>query len=303
MKNKLFLAVILFLLTAAVAVFAGGKQEPAPQVETETAAEPSAAAEDTRAEEAAAPEPDNPRVKLATTTSTDNSGLLAYLLPAFTEATGYTVDVIAVGTGAALELGKKGDVDVVLVHARAQEDAFVDEGYGVNRKDVMYNDFVILGPEEDPAGVGGAATGAEVLTKIAEAGADFVSRGDNSGTHFKELALWQAAGLEPAGTWYKEAGQGMGAVITMTNDMLGYTLADRGTYIAMRGEIDLTVVFDGDPGLFNPYGIIAVDPDLHPHVNYDGAMALVNWIVSGEGQKMIGSFTKGGDQLFYPDAK
>lgn len=277
---KKLVTVLLILFMAAAAVFAEGVQE------TETAA----------------PAPENPRVKLATTTSTDNSGLLGYILPEFTEATGYTVDVIAVGTGAALELGEKGDVDVVLVHARAKEDEFLDAGYGVNRKDVMHNDFVILGPEKDPAGAGAADSAAEALAKIAENSSDFVSRGDNSGTHFKEQTLWKEAGITPDGPWYKEAGQGMGAVITMTNDMLGYTLADRGTYIAMKDSIDLTVVFEGDPALFNPYGIIAVNPELHDHVNYDGAMALVNWIVSAEGQKLIESFTKGGDQLFYPDA-
>lgn len=248
------------------------------------------------------PAPENPIVKLATTTSTDNSGLLGYLLPEFTEDTGYEVHVIAVGTGAALELGEKGDVDVVLVHARSKEDEFVDAGYGVNRRDVMHNDFVLLGPPFDPAGIAEADSAAEALTKIAESESDFVSRGDNSGTHFKEQQLWEAATITPAGNWYKEAGQGMGAVITMTNDMQGYTLADRGTFIAMRGNINLVVLFEGDPVLFNPYGIIAVNPDRHPHVNYEGAMALVKWITSDKGQVMISEFRKGGDQLFYPDA-
>jgi tungstate transport system substrate-binding protein len=249
-----------------------------------------------------APTPENPRVKLATTTSTDNSGLLEYLLPEFTADTGYKVDVIAVGTGAALELGEKGDVDVVLVHARPKEDAFVEAGYGVNRKDVMHNDFVILGPKNDPAGITSADSAAEAFEQIADTGADFVSRGDNSGTHFKEQQIWKEAGVSPSGNWYKEAGQGMGAVITMANDMQGYTLSDRGTFIAMRNKIDLVVQFDGDPMLFNPYGIIAVNPDRHPHINYDGAMSLVNWIVSEKAQLLIEDFEKGGDQLFYPDA-
>jgi tungstate transport system substrate-binding protein len=253
-------------------------------------------------QEGAAPVPGNPRVKLATTTSTDNSGLLGYLLPEFTKDTGYTVDVIAVGTGAALALGVKGDVDVVLVHARAKEDEFVAAGFGTDRRDVMHNDFVVLGPGSDPAGIAGAKTSAEAFRLIAESESDFVSRGDNSGTHFKELEIWQAADLRPEGTWYKEAGQGMGAVITMADDMQGYTLADRGTFIAMKDTIDLIVDFDGEASLFNPYGIIAVNPDLHPHVNNEGAMALIDWIVSEKGQRLIAQFTRGGDQLFYPDA-
>ncbi|WP_198947043.1 substrate-binding domain-containing protein [Marispirochaeta aestuarii] len=286
MKKAITLAVVLFAVFS-MSLFAGGAAESpqSPKVEEQ------------------APAPENPRVKLATTTSTDNSGLLGFLLPEFTKDTGYTVDVIAVGTGAALGLGEKGDVDVVFVHARAQEDKFVDAGYGVNRKDVMYNDFVVLGPEDDPAGIGEAGTAAEALKLVAEAEADFVSRGDNSGTHFKELSLWEGAGITPEGSWYKEAGQGMGAVITMTNDLQGYTLADRGTFIAMKDSIDLVVCFDGEASLFNPYGIIAVNPELHPHVNFDGAMALIDWIVSGKGQQLIGDFKKGGEQLFYPDAR
>jgi len=298
--KKRVLALCLILLLGIFSVYAGGKQEAAPEGPAEATPAAATEAPATAAEKPATPE--NPRVKLATTTSTENSGLLGYLLPEFTADTGYQVDVIAVGTGAALELGEKGDVDVVLVHARAKEDAFVADGYGVNRKDVMHNDFVVLGPADDPMDLGSAGSAAEALKTIADAGEDFVSRGDNSGTHFKEQELWQAAGVVPEGMWYKEAGQGMGAVITMTNDMLGYTLADRGTYIAMRDSIDLKVVFDGDPIMFNPYGIIAVNPALHPHVNHDGAMALVNWIVSERGQKLIGSFRKSGDQLFYPDA-
>ncbi|MCF7929242.1 MAG: substrate-binding domain-containing protein [Spirochaetales bacterium] len=285
---KKIILVLGILLLAGGMVFAGGAQEA---VEVEQSAG-----------EEAVEAPENPRVKLATTTSTDNSGLLAYLLPKFTEATGYKVDVIAVGTGAALELGEKGDVDVVLVHARAKEDAFVSDGYGVNRKDVMHNDFVLLGPPSDPAGIADAESAAEALTIISENQSDFVSRGDNSGTHFKEQNLWKEAGTTPSGNWYKEAGQGMGAVITMTNNMQGYTLADRGTFIAMRNKIDLEVLFEGDPVLFNPYGIIAVDPDRHPHVNYDGAMALVNWITGKEGQQLIADFRMDGDQLFHPDA-
>jgi tungstate transport system substrate-binding protein len=309
--KKRFLALFLVLMLGTFSVYAGGNQEaepaqPAEEAQAKSDGIPAAPTAPKAAEVAATTKPaspENPRVKLATTTSTDNSGLLGYILPEFTADTGYQVDVIAVGTGAALELGENGDVDVVLVHARAKEDEFVKAGYGVNRKDVMYNDFVLLGPSEDPAGLGSAGSAVEAMRKIAESDSGFVSRGDNSGTHFKEQELWQAAGITPEGRWYKEAGQGMGAVITMTNDMLGYTLADRGTFIAMRDSIDLKVVFDGDRILFNPYGIIVVNPSLHPHVNHDGAMSLVNWIVSEKGQQLIGSFTKNGDQLFYPDAR
>ena len=292
MKTKIVVLLILFFGAAGL-LFAGGKQETPGRGVDETQG---------AAETEAAPEPENPRVKLATTTSTDNSGLLAYLLPEFTEDTGYQVDVIAVGTGAALKLGEKGDVDAVLVHARQLEDKFVEEGYGVNRKDVMHNDFVILGPPSDPAGITDADSAADALSMVAETEADFVSRGDNSGTHVKERSLWDKAGVDLAGRWNIKTKQGMGAVITMTNDLEGYTLADRGTFIAMRDKIDLVVQYEGDPSLYNPYGIIAVNPETHPHVNYDGAMALVNWIVSEKAQKLIQSFSKGGDQLFYPDA-
>ncbi len=242
------------------------------------------------------------RIILATTTSTENSGLLAYLLPEFTDDSGYQVDIIAAGTGAALKLGEDGDVDVVLVHARDQEESFIEAGYGVHRKDVMHNDFIILGPEDDPAGVAAAETAAEALEKIAASGSNFVSRGDNSGTHFKEQSLWQSAGTEPAGRWYKEAGQGMGAVITMSDDLRAYTLADRGSYIAMQDKLELQILFEGDPLLYNPYGIISVNPDRHGHINYQGAMALVNWFTEEKAQQLIANFKKGGEQLFHPDA-
>ena len=245
---------------------------------------------------------ENLRITMASTTSTDNSGLFGAVLPLFEERTGIGVDVIAVGTGNAIELGRNGDVDLILVHARALEDAFVAEGYGVNRRDVMHNDFVILGPADDPAGIAGLTDGAEALTRIAAAKSPFVSRGDNSGTHVKEQSIWSSAGITPGGNWYREAGQGMGAVITMTNDMNGYTIADRGTYIAMMDSIDLKVLVEGDPILFNPYGIIAVNPSLHPHVKYEAAMLLIAYFTSIEGQRAIDNFTKNGQQLFYPDA-
>jgi len=242
------------------------------------------------------------RLRLATTTSTENSGLLAVLLPPFEELTGISVDVIAVGTGQALRLGEAGDVDVALVHARGLEDAFVTEGFGVNRRDVMHNDFIIIGPASDPARVRGMADSAAALRRIADSGAAFVSRGDNSGTYVKEQALWRAAGVEPSGRWYREAGQGMGPVITMANDIQGYTLADRGTYLSMKDTVDLRILVQGDPRLFNPYGIIAVNPALYPHANYMAAMQLIAWVTSVKGQQIIGDYTVDGEVLFFPDA-
>ncbi|MDA3937900.1 MAG: substrate-binding domain-containing protein [Spirochaetia bacterium] len=242
------------------------------------------------------------RLKLATTTSTENTGLLDTLLPAFTAKTGIVVDVIAVGTGKAITLGENGDVDVIMVHARSMEDSFVAEGYGVNRRDLMHNDFVILGPVSDPAGIKRTNNAAEALRMISTDKSDFISRGDNSGTNVKEIELWEAAGITPTGSWYKEAGQGMGAVITMTNDLQGYTLSDRGTYLSMQDKIDLVVLGEGDPILFNPYGVIAVNPATHDFINYDGAMRLISFVTSIEGQSIIKIFQKNGEQLFYPDA-
>ena len=242
------------------------------------------------------------RLKMSTTTSTDNSGLLDALLPPFEEAFDVKVDVIAVGTGKALELGRNGDVDVVFVHARPSEDLFVEEGSGVNRRDVMFNDFVLLGPADDSAGIADAAGAGVALQKIAAAQAEFVSRGDNSGTHKKELILWQEAGMAPEGAWYQEAGQGMGAVLTMANDKQAYTMADRGTYLAYSDKIESKVLFEGDPMLYNPYGIIAVNPAKYPQVKYTLAMALIGWVTSPEGQKIIKEFgiDKFGQPLFYP---
>ncbi|GAB4278296.1 MAG: substrate-binding domain-containing protein [Deferrisomatales bacterium] len=242
------------------------------------------------------------RLRLATTTSTDNSGLLGALLPPFEATWGCRVDVIAVGTGKALRLGENGDVDVVLVHARPAEDRFVAAGFGINRRDVMHNDFVVLGPPADPAGVRGAASGAEALARVARAGASFVSRGDDSGTHKKEKSLWQASGVAPGGGWYKEAGQGMGAVLRMADELGAYTLSDRGTYLAFRDKLSLAVLHEGDAALANPYGIIPVNPARHPGVNYEAAMALVGFVTGPRGQRIIREFRKGGEALFFPDA-
>jgi tungstate transport system substrate-binding protein len=241
-------------------------------------------------------------LRLATTTSTANSGLMDYLLPKFTTATGIEVHLIAVGTGKALRLGREGDVDIVLVHARAAEDAFIEGGYGVDRADVMYNDFIIVGPKSDPAGAASSESVALVLQKIHTREQPFISRGDDSGTHKRELILWQSADKTPAGSWYREVGQGMGKTLQIANEVDGYTMTDRGTWLAYQSKLEITLLFEDDPPLFNPYGIIAVNPELHPDVNYTGAIELIKWITSPEAQKMIGEFKIKGQQLFVPSA-
>lgn len=238
-------------------------------------------------------------LRLATTTSTENSGLLAELLPAFEKANNCRVDVIAVGTGKAIKLGETGDVDVIMVHARSKEDKFVNAGYGVDRRDIMYNDFVLLGPDSDPAGVKGGKNAADAMGKIAASKSTFVSRGDDSGTHSREKQLWTKAGVTPAGDWYLEAGRGMGEVIVMAGERQGYTLSDRGTYIAYSEKTPLKIVVEGDAGLFNPYGAIMVNPAKHSHVNVDLASKFLDFLVSDEAKKLITSFRKGGKQLFY----
>jgi tungstate transport system substrate-binding protein len=241
-------------------------------------------------------------LRMATTTSTENSGLLKVILPAFESRSGLEVQVLAVGTGQALRLGCNGDVDVVLVHAPAAEQKFVEDGCGVNRRQVMYNDFVIVGPPADPAGVTQSKDVAEALTKIAATKAVFVSRGDDSGTNKKELALWQEADIQPAGDWYRQAGQGMGKVLQMTGELDGYTLTDRGTWLAYRARSPLKIVFEKDPALYNPYGVIAVNPGRYADSNYTGAMTFIGWITSREGQQMIADYRIDGQTLFTPMA-
>lgn len=243
------------------------------------------------------------RMKLAVTTSTENSGLLSVLLPPFEREHGIRVDVIAVGTGKALRLGENGDVDAVLVHSREAEEVFVGKGFGVSRHDVMYNDFVIAGPSLDPAGIGSVSTAASALRKISETESTFVSRGDDSGTHIKERRLWKLAGVNPSGNWYLESGQGMGPTLAMAQEKHAYCLVDRGTYIAYsEGKIDLEILCEGDAELRNPYGIIAVNPARHPHVKYEHAAALIRWVTSEEGQSIIAGFRKNGQTLFHPHA-
>lgn len=240
------------------------------------------------------------RLRMSTTTSTENSGLLNVLLPPFEKECGCKVDVIAVGTGKALKLGESGDVDVVLVHARKLEDKFVADGFGVNRRDVMYNDFVILGPASDPARVKGAKTSAEALARIAAAQSAFISRGDESGTHQKEKEIWAAAGIAPQGRWYRSAGQGMGEVITIATEQRAYTLADRGTYNSFKpGKTDLAIVFEGEKGLFNPYGVIAVNPKRFSHVKFSLAMKFVEYITGPKGQKIIADYKVHGQPVFF----
>jgi len=242
------------------------------------------------------------RLILATTTSTENSGLLDELIPPFEEKFDIRVDVVSVGTGKAISLAENGDVDIILVHAREAENAFVEAGYGVNRRDVMYNDFIILGPTADPAGVNGMEDATAAFTKIAEASSNFVSRGDDSGTNKKELSLWSTAGIEPSGSWYIETGQGMGASLNVANEKQAYILVDRGTYLAYKADLDLEILVEGDPELFNPYGIIPVNPAMHTHVNYQMAMAFVGYITSQQGQKIINEYTAYGEVLFNPSA-
>ncbi|MGB5651257.1 MAG: substrate-binding domain-containing protein, partial [Sedimenticolaceae bacterium] len=241
-------------------------------------------------------------IRLATTTSTENSGLLNDLLPRFKEATGYEVHVIAVGTGKALRMGRDGDVDVVLVHAPAAERKFVYEGFGEQRLPVMFNDFVLVGPASDPAGLASASDLGNALRRIAETQSVFVSRGDDSGTHKKERSLWTQAGLTPEGAWYREAGQGMGKVLQMADEMNAYTLTDRGTWLAYRDKSQLRIAYEGDEGLFNPYAIIEVSAKRYPDLNHAGAKALILWIRGTDGQEAIAAFRKSGEQLFTPSA-
>lgn len=238
-------------------------------------------------------------LKLATTTSTENSGLLGVLLPEFEQSTGYKVHVIAVGTGKALRMGRDGDVDVVLVHAPKAEQDFVASGHGVKRFPVMHNDFVVVGPQNDPAGLSTSKHLKQAFSRLEKSQQTFVSRGDKSGTHKKELTLWQAANIQPQGRWYREAGQGMGKVLQMAGELEGYTLTDRGTWIAYQDKSPLKIVFQGDESLHNPYSIIAVNPEKHD-VNNAGANSLIHWITSQTGKQHIAAFRLHGEQLFYP---
>jgi tungstate transport system substrate-binding protein len=243
----------------------------------------------------------------SSTTSTENSGLFAYILPVFEKKTGIKVKVVARGTGAAIEMGKRGDADVAFVHAREQELKAVEEGYFVNRHDVMYNDFVIIGPPDDPSKIKGLKSASDAFRKIADSNRLFVSRGDNSGTHTKELSVWKKIGMEPKGkAWYLEVGQGMEKTQRIANEKRAYTLTDRGTWLATKDKdkLEMTILLEGDPLLFNQYGVMAVNPEKHKHARYKEAMEFVNWLIATEGQQAIASFkNKNGNQLFIPNAK
>lgn len=242
-------------------------------------------------------------LRMSTTTSTENSGLLKYLLPYFEKKSGLKMQVVAVGTGKALELAKNGDVDVTLVHARPAEDKFVAAGYGVNRHDVMYNDFIIVGPESDPAGIKGSHDVLAALKKLVASKAKFISRGDNSGTDQMEKRYWKEIGEKPEGASYVSAGLGMGEVLNMAAQLNAYTLTDRATYTAYRAKTGLAIAVEGDKKMFNPYGVIAVNPKRFPDINYKGAMEFIDWLTSDEGQKLIAGYKVEGLQLFFPDAK
>ncbi|MCA9871168.1 MAG: substrate-binding domain-containing protein [Anaerolineae bacterium] len=296
-----------FLITLAVLVLASvialsGCVAPPPQAPADQpTAEP--AATEAMAETPAASE--GTSLILATTTSTQDSGLLDAILPDFEAASGVDVDVVAVGTGAALKLGEDCNADVVLVHARSREDAYMNDGFGTRREDVMYNDFVVVGPDADPAGINGMTDAAAAFTNIADAEATFVSRGDDSGTHTKEKSIWSAAGIEPQGDWYVSAGQGMGAVLSMADEQQAYTLSDRATYLARTLEgTDLVIEVEGDPILFNPYGVMDVNPERCPQVKQDLAFQFIDWLVSVPTQEQIAAYGQAefGQPLFTPDS-
>jgi tungstate transport system substrate-binding protein len=241
-------------------------------------------------------------ITVASTTSTEASGLFDHILPMFEAETGIEVRVVAQGTGQALETGRRGDADVVFVHSRPAEDAFVADGHGVKRFDVMYNDFIFVGPADDPAGIKGGTDAVAALQAIAEAEAVFASRGDDSGTHQAELRLWTEAGIEPEGAWYRELGSGMGATLNTAAELPAYAMTDRGTWLSFANRGPLEIVVEGDERLFNPYGVILVNPQQHPHVKAKDGQAFIDWLVSEEGQAAIASYTIGGEQLFFPNA-
>ena len=244
-------------------------------------------------------------IVVASTTSTQDSGLFGHILPMFKAKTGIDVKVIAQGTGQALDTGRRGDADVLFVHAKAQEEKFVADGFGVRRFDVMYNDFVLIGPKSDPAGIKGGKDIVAALKAVSAKAAPFVSRGDRSGTHSAELNLWKATGADPAGTkpgWYREIGQGMGAALNTASAMNAYVLSDRATWLSFKNRGDLDIVVEGDTRLFNQYGIMLVNPEKHAHVKKELGQAFIDWVLSIEGQNAIRSYQVGGQPLFFPNA-
>lgn len=245
-------------------------------------------------------------ITVASTTSTENSGLFKYILPMFEKKTGIQVRVVALGTGQAIDLARRGDADVLFVHNKRAEEKFVAEGNAVKRSDVMYNDFVLVGPKSDPAKIGGGKDILVALKKVEAAKAPFASRGDKSGTHAAELRYWKAAGIDPATgrkSWYRETGSGMGATLNTASGMNAYVLTDRGTWLSFKNRGDLTILVEGDPRLFNQYGIMLVNPAKHPHIKKDMGQAFIDWVLSSEGQQAIASYKIDGEQLFFPNAK
>lgn len=298
MKVKTLLNILILAALLLSACTSAVTEAPQPTEPEAVAAEPTIAPE-------VQPEATGQRLILATTTSTDDSGLLAVILPVFEQQTGIEVDVIAVGTGQALQLGMDGNADVLLVHSRAKEDEFMTNGHGVRREDVMYNDFVILGSEADPAGISGMTSAVDAFKKLAETQSVFISRGDDSGTHTKELSIWKKAGLEPSGDWYVSSGLGMGEVLTMADEQQAYTLSDRATYLARTLEgLKLVVLVEGDAALFNPYGVIVVNPNKNDKIQDNLANQFVEWLISLPTQELIASFGKAdfGQSLFIPDS-
>ncbi|MFP4262902.1 MAG: substrate-binding domain-containing protein [Halomonas sp.] len=242
-------------------------------------------------------------ITLASTTSTDNAGLFDAILPQFTEATGIEVRVLAVGTGQAFEIARRGDADGLLVHDTEGEKRFIEEGHGSKRADVMVNDYVLVGPGDDPAGINGAETVAEAMRRIAEAKAPFASRGDDSGTHRAELRLWEAAGVEPGGAWYRDLGSGMGPTLNTAAGMDAYAMSDRATWVAFENPQDLELLFEGDEALFNQYGSVLISEARHPHLKHDLAEQWHRWLLSDEGQQAIADFTVKDEALFFPNAR
>lgn len=284
-RSILLTFAVIFMLSMLFTGCTATPQEVAPQPDT-------------------AVQPETKEIILSTTTSTQDSGLLDYLLPMFESDTGYIVKTIAVGTGQAIKMGEDGEADVLLVHSKASEEEFVKAGHGLQRFDVMYNDFILIGPKEDKVQAASEGQILKALQYINDNQVKFVSRGDESGTHKAELKLWKELNIEPAGDWYVSAGKGMGAVIQMADEMQGYTISDRATYLSMKDKVGLGITVEGDKKLFNQYGVIAVNPEKNEKINKEGAQAFVDWILSEKVQKLIGEFgvDKYGQALFTPNA-
>ncbi len=304
MKRNILLTVAV-LITALILSACGGSLTPSSSPSASPSGSPSSSPSQSGSPSPSPSQsPEKSTIILATTTSTQDSGLLDYLLPELQKDTGIEARVVAVGSGKAIQMGKDGEADVLLVHAREDEDKFIQEGYGTKRYDVMYNDFVIIGPAEDPAAIGGLPT-ADAFSVIGKKQVKFVSRGDDSGTHKKELTLWKQSNIQPAGDWYISAGKGMGEVLTMANEMQAYTLTDRATYLSMKDKLQLNILLEREPELINDYGILLVNPKNNDKINTESAKKFAEWMTSEKGQKLIGQFGVNtyGEPLFIPAVK